>query len=184
MRREDVRNSVIVLLVIIGSFAFFYHGLDQVARLGLTHTLIISGEPGTADFTAASNCPIYISGYNTFDIVGEEISFTVTLYDSEGIQLAQTVVYLDSPGPYEETLAYHEILDYTLTPGEQYSIEVVGSDFNGVIEQPHTILAEFFLHWFYLGEVVGIIYLFIAMLWILIVGFGVIFIIVEIKDRI
>ena len=183
MRREDVRNALIVLLVIIGSFAFFYHGLDQVARLGLTHTLIISGEPGTADFTAASDRPIYISGYNTFDIVGEEINFTVTLYDDDGTQLAQTTVYLDSPGPFEETLAYHEILDYTLTPGEQYNIEVVGSDFNGVIEQPHTILSEFFLHWFYMGEIVGIIYLFISILWILFVGVGVIFIVVQIQER-
>jgi hypothetical protein len=108
----------------------------------------------------------------------------VILYDNEGTQLAQKVVYLDSPGPYEETLAYHEILDYTVTPGEQYRIEVVGSSFNGVIEQPHTILAEFFLHWFYLGEVVGIIYLFISILWLLFVGFGFIFIIVQIKDRI
>ena len=132
MRREDVRNSVIVLLVIIVSFTFFYHGLDQVARLGLSHTLIISGEEGTADFTAASDRPIYISGYHTFDIVGEKVNFTVTLYDDEGIYLTQKVVHLESPSSYVETLAYHEVLDYTVTLGEQYSIEVVGSSFNGV----------------------------------------------------
>jgi hypothetical protein len=184
MRRETVRNSVIVLLVIIVSFAFFYHGADQVLRLGLTHTLIISGDEGTADFTAGSDLPIYISGYNTFDIVGEEVDFTVTLYDDQGIYLAHIDVFLDSPGLTVETLSYHETLDYAVTPGEQYSIEIVGRGFSGVVEQPHTILAEFFLHWFYMGEVVGLIYLFIAILWFLIIGVLFIAAIVTVKNRI
>ena len=170
MRRETIRNSVIVLLVIISSFAFFYHGVDQVLRLGLTHTLIISGDEGTADFTAGSGLPIYISGYNTFNIVGEKVNFTVTLYDDEGTYLAHTTVYLDSPGSMVETLSYHETLDYTVTPGEQYRIEIVGHGFSGAIEQPHTILSEFFLRWFYMGELVGVIYLFISVLWFLIIA--------------
>lgn len=183
MRRETIRNSVIVLLVIIGSFAFFYHGVDQVLRLGFTHTLIISGDEGTADFTAGSDLPIYISGYNTFDMVGEEVDFTVTLYDDEGAYLAHTTVYLDSPGTFTETLSYHETLDYTVIPGEQYSIEVAGRGFSGAIEQPDTILSEFFLHWFYMGEVVGVIYLFIAVLWAPIIVLLFVFAIEEIKSR-
>ena len=183
MRRETIRNSIIVLLVILGSFAFFYHGVDQVLRLGYTHTLIISGDEGTADFTAGSDLPIYISGYNTFDIVGEEVDFTVTLYDSEGVYLAQKTVFLDSPGISVETLSYHETLGYAVTSGEQYSIEVVGHGFSGVIEQPDTIMAEFFLHWFYAGEFVGLIYLIIAVLWAPILGVLFIAAIAEVMSR-
>jgi len=38
-------------------------------------------EESTADFTAASNFSIYISGYHTFETVGEEVDLTVKLYD-------------------------------------------------------------------------------------------------------
>jgi hypothetical protein len=166
MRRETIRTALAILLVFIASFTFFYHGVDQVLRLGLTHTLIISGDEGTADFTAGSDCPVYISGYHTFEIVGDEVDFTVTLYDDEGVYLAHETVCLDSPGTFVETLSYHETLDYTLTPGDQYSIEVDGWNFDGVVEQPYTILAEFCLHWFYAGELVGIIFLGIALFWV------------------
>ena len=166
MRRETIRTAAAILFVFIVSFTFFYHGVDQLMRLGLTHTLIISGDEGTADFTAGSDFPIYISGYHTFDVVGEEVDFTVTLYDDEGTYLAHKTIYLDSPGTFTETLSYHETLDYTMTPEEQYSIEVVGHGFGGAIEQPYTILAEFFLHWFYAGEMVGLIFLGIALFWI------------------
>ncbi|MHA3963216.1 MAG: hypothetical protein AM325_006715 [Candidatus Thorarchaeota archaeon SMTZ1-45] len=162
-----------VFLIILGSFVLFYHGVDQVMRLGFTHTLILSGEEGTADFTAASDLPIYISGYHTFDIVGEEVDFTVTLYDSEGAYLAHLDVYLNSPGTLVETLSYHETIDYTLTPGEQYSIEVIGQNFNGNIEQPHTPVAQFVLHAFYAGELIGLVFLVMAVFWIcMLVGLG------------
>jgi hypothetical protein len=170
MRRRTIGTSVLALLIMIGSFVFFYHGVDLVLRLGLTHTLILSGEKGTADFTAASDLPIYVSGYNTFDIVGEEVNFTVTLYDDEGVYLAHIDVYLDSPGTFVETLSYHRAIDYTVTPGEQYTIEVTGWNFSGNIEQPHTPLADFLLHWFYAGEVAGVIFLVIALSWFCILG--------------
>jgi hypothetical protein len=133
-----------------------------------SHTLILSGDEGTADFTAGSDLPIYISGYNTFDIVGEEVDITVTLYDSEGTYLAHTDVYLNSPGSLVETLSYHETLDYTFTPGEQYTIDVTGHGFGGNIEQPHTPIAEWVLHAFYAGEVIGLIFLGMSVAWILI----------------
>jgi hypothetical protein len=161
---------VFVLLIILGSFALFYHGVDRLMHLGLTNTLIISGDEGTADFTAVSDLPIYISGENKFDIIGEKVDFTVTLYDSEGIHLVHTDVYLDSPGTLIETLSYHETIDYTLIPGEQYTIEVTGQSFSGYIEQPHTPLAEFVLHAFYAGELVGLIFLLMAVFWICMLG--------------
>ncbi len=169
MRGGTVGILAVVFLIGLGSFVLFYHGADLVLRLGLTHTLILSGDEGTADFTAGSDLPIYISGYNTFDIVGEEVDITVTLYDSEGAYLAHTDVYLNSPGSLVETLSYHETLDYTLTPGEQYTIEVTGHGFSGNIEQPHTAIAEWVLHAFYMGEVFGLIFLAMAVSWICII---------------
>jgi hypothetical protein len=169
MRGKTVGIFAFVFLIALGSFVLFYHGVDQVMRLGLTHTLILSGDEGPADFTAGSDLPIYISGYNTFDIVGEELDFTVTLYDSEGTYLAHTDIYLNSPGTLVETLSYHETIDYTLTPGEQYTIEVTGHGFAGNIEQPHTPLAEWVLHGFYMGEVFGLIFLGIALSWVCII---------------
>jgi hypothetical protein len=166
MRGKTVGILALVLLIAIGSFALFYHGADLVLRLGLTHTLILDGDEGTADFAAGSDLPIYISGYNTFDIVGEDLDFTVTLYDSEGAYLAHTDVYLDSPGTLAETLSYHETIDYPVTPGEQYTIEVTGYGFSGNIEQPHNPLAEWVLHAFYMGEVIGVIFLAMAVSWI------------------
>ena len=160
----------LVLLITLGSFALFYHGVDRFLHLGLTNILIISGDEGTADFTAASNLPIYISGENKFDIIGETVDFTVTLYDSEGTYLAHTDVYLDSPGTLVETLSYHETIDYILIPGEQYTIEVTGESFNGYIEQPHSPLAEFVLHAFYAGELAGLIFLLMAVFWICMLG--------------
>jgi len=159
-----------ILLIVLGSFALFYHGVDRFLHLGLTNTLILSGDEGTADFTAASDLPIYISGENKFDIIGETVDFTVTLYDSEGTYLAHTDVYLDSPGTLVETLSYHETIDYILIPGEQYTVEVTGESFNGYIEQPHTPLAEFVLHAFYAGELVGLIFLLMAVFWICMLG--------------
>jgi hypothetical protein len=173
MSRGTVGVVAVVLLITLGSLVMFYHGVDQVMRLGLSHTLIISGEEGTADFTAASGLPIYISGYHTFDIVGEEVDFTVTLYDGEGSCLAHKNIYLNSPGSLVETLCYHETLDFALTPGAQYTIEVTGYNFHGYIEQPHTPLAEFVLHAFYAGELVGLIFLVMALFWIcMLAGLG------------
>ncbi|MFW9967502.1 MAG: hypothetical protein ACFFEA_10150 [Candidatus Thorarchaeota archaeon] len=159
----------VVILLTIGSFVLFYHGADLVLRLGLTHTLIMSGDEGSAEFTAGSDLPIYISGYNTFDIVGEEVDITVTLYDSGGVYLAHKDVYLNSPGSLVETLSYHEKLDYAFTPGEQYRIEVTGHGFAGNIEQPHTPIAEWVLHAFYMGEVFGLIFLAMSLSWICII---------------
>ena len=161
---------VFILLIILGSFALFYNAVDRFLHLGLTNTLILSGDEGTANFTAASDLPIYISGENKFDIIGETVDFTVTLYDSEGTYLTHTDVYLDSPGTLVETLSYHETIDYTLIPGEQYTVEVTGESFNGYIEQPHTPLAEFILHAFYAGELVGLIFIFMAVFWICMLG--------------
>ncbi|NHJ15109.1 MAG: hypothetical protein EAX95_15610 [Candidatus Thorarchaeota archaeon] len=169
MRGGTVGILAIVVLITMGSFVLFYHGADQVLRLGLTHTLILSGDDGPADFVAGSDLPIYISGYHTFDVVGEEVDFTVTLYDSEGAYLAHADVYLNSPGSFVETLSYHETIDYTLTPGEQYTIEVAGHGFGGNIEQPHSPLAEWVLHAFYMGEVIGIVFLAMAVSWVCII---------------
>jgi len=53
--------------------------------------MILRGEDGITDFTAASNLPIYISDYHTFETVGEEVDFTVRLYD-EGYSRGSCVV--------------------------------------------------------------------------------------------
>ena len=94
----------------------------------------------------------------------------MTLHNDEGVCLAHTDIFLDSPGTFVETLFYHETIDYTVTPGEQYTIEVIGLDFEGNIEQPHTPLAEFVLHWFYAGEIIGVIFLIMAVSWFCMIG--------------
>ncbi len=159
-----------VILITLGSFILFYHGIDQFMRLELTHTLILGGEEGPAEFTAISDLPIYVSGYHKFDVIGEEVDFTVTLYDGEGGYLTHLDVYLNSPGSLVETLSYHETIDYTLTPGEQYIVEVTGLNFHGNIEQPHTPLAEFVMNAFYAGELVGLVFLVVAVFWVCMLG--------------
>jgi len=156
----------LILLIGLGSFIIFYHCVDQAMHLGLTHTMIISGEEETADFTAVSDLPVYISGTHEFTMVGETVDFTVTLYDSEGVYLAHTDVHLDSPGYIVETLPYHIAIDYTLTPGAQYTIEVTGEDFEGNVQQPHTPLAEFVLHVFYSDVLIGLVFLCVAVAWV------------------
>jgi hypothetical protein len=105
------------------------------------------------------------------------------LYDDQGVYLAHEDVFLDSPHVFVETLSYHEALDYTLTPGEQYTLEVSGWNFDGVVEQPHSVLAEFLLYWFYAGEIVGIIFLGIALVWVCIALAGCGIVIEEVDKR-
>lgn len=182
-RAVGVAAWILILLITLGSFFVFYHCVDRVMRLGLTHTLIFSGGEGTADFTAVSDLPIYIAGQHAFTIMGETVDFTVTLYDSEGVYLAHTDVYVYSPGYIVETLYYHEKVDYTPTPGAQYTIEVIGKNFEGTIEQPHTPFAEFVLSTSYSGDIIRIAVLVMALFWICMSGATGVVGVEEIKKR-